>query len=406
MAYFQPDKGIFFTTQDVRVRIGIKATTAPRPLCYCFGHTAEDIEDQVEHAGTSSIPAAIADQCRQGLARCEETNPQGACCLGDVRRAVQNAQEKLRRDASLPAASAVAERPTNCAATPLKPRQVHASGGVLAQIGAIVTAAASSACCWLPLLLLAFGVSGGAVAATFEAWRPVLLPVTFLLLGFAFYKTYRGPKVALTTGVTGEAATETAAACCPPTARSTLKKFSVVMLWVVTAVVLAFTFFPAAVSKLMADRTPPAAKADLDRVFLSVDGMTCSACAATIEHALLRVPGVLTAEVQSDTGEAVLGITQGTTVSEAEISTAVAKAGRYTATFAQLVTWRLTIDGMSCERCAARLHTRLMREPGVMRATVNAGLREAAVVVRSSVTEGTLRHLVSDAGYTLTSATR
>ena len=76
----------------------------------------------------------------------------------------------------------------------MKKTRIHAE--VLAQAGALTSAVISSACCWLPLLLLAFGVSGGALSATFEAWRPVLLPVTFMLLGIAFFLTYRKPKKA------------------------------------------------------------------------------------------------------------------------------------------------------------------------------------------------------------------
>lgn len=71
--------------------------------------------------------------------------------------------------------------------------------GALAQVGALISAVFASACCWLPLLLVAFGVSGGTLSAAFEAWRPVLLPVTFVLLAVAFYVTYRKPKAAAAT---------------------------------------------------------------------------------------------------------------------------------------------------------------------------------------------------------------
>jgi len=101
VTYFQPDTGLSFTKQDVRVRVGSKESTSPRPVCYCFGHSVEDIEHDVARTGDSGIPAAIAERCRQGLARCEETNPQGACCLGDVHRAVRHAQDQLRGTAAI-----------------------------------------------------------------------------------------------------------------------------------------------------------------------------------------------------------------------------------------------------------------------------------------------------------------
>ena len=89
VSYFHPQTGKRFLCRDVRVRIGQKQTQAPRPICYCFNHTIEEIEAEVAETGTSKIPDAITEKCRQGLARCEETNPQGSCCIADVRRALK-----------------------------------------------------------------------------------------------------------------------------------------------------------------------------------------------------------------------------------------------------------------------------------------------------------------------------
>jgi len=74
-----------------RVRIGQKETVADRSLCYCFGFSAADVATQVERTGTSTIPDVIAEHCRRGEDRCPETNPQGACCLGNVRAAMKSA---------------------------------------------------------------------------------------------------------------------------------------------------------------------------------------------------------------------------------------------------------------------------------------------------------------------------
>ncbi len=74
----------------MRVRIGQKATASPRVVCYCFDHTIEEIEAEVVATGTSTIADAIGEKCKQGLDRCEETNPQGSCCLGNVRAVVKN----------------------------------------------------------------------------------------------------------------------------------------------------------------------------------------------------------------------------------------------------------------------------------------------------------------------------
>ena len=92
VAYYRPGTEERFLRQDVRVRIGLKETDSPRPVCYCFDHTVEEIEADVATTGTSRIPDEIVDKCRQGLDRCPTTNPKGSCCLGDVKGVVQAAQ--------------------------------------------------------------------------------------------------------------------------------------------------------------------------------------------------------------------------------------------------------------------------------------------------------------------------
>ncbi len=91
VAWFQPETGEIVDKSDLTVRIGMKETTGPRPICYCFGHDAVDLEAEIQANGRSEIPAQIAAKCGQGLGRCEETNPQGSCCLGNVNRIIREA---------------------------------------------------------------------------------------------------------------------------------------------------------------------------------------------------------------------------------------------------------------------------------------------------------------------------
>ncbi|MBI4827417.1 MAG: hypothetical protein HY804_01155 [Nitrospinae bacterium] len=132
------------------------------------------------------------------------------------------------------------------------PNKRKSKAGTIAQAGALITAILASACCWLPLLFIALGVSGGAVAAQFEAYRPVLLPAAFGLLGLAFYYTYRRPRAgAMETSGDGDACCavpggQDKAPCCPEVGGSglTVGRFNKIMLWVIAALVLAFTLFP------------------------------------------------------------------------------------------------------------------------------------------------------------------
>lgn len=91
VAWFGESTGHRIPVSASRVRIGQKEVTADRTLCYCFGYSAADVSEQVARTGTSTIPEVIAEHCRQGEDRCPETNPQGACCLGNVRAAMKAA---------------------------------------------------------------------------------------------------------------------------------------------------------------------------------------------------------------------------------------------------------------------------------------------------------------------------
>jgi hypothetical protein len=112
-------------------------------------------------------------------------------------------------------------------------------------IGALTAAILSSACCWLPLALIGFGVSAAGVASFFEAYRGILLTVTIVLLGTGFYYVYlRKPKCA-----PGDA-------CVVPSPR--LLRINKIMLWGVTLFVVVFAAFPNYVGGFVsADEEPP-----------------------------------------------------------------------------------------------------------------------------------------------------
>ena len=61
------------------------------PVCYCFGWTPEKIRAEVQVSGKSTVIDQIKAQVKAGNCYCEVTNPQGACCLGNVAQAVKNA---------------------------------------------------------------------------------------------------------------------------------------------------------------------------------------------------------------------------------------------------------------------------------------------------------------------------
>jgi hypothetical protein len=77
------------------VRIGVKETEDPIPLCYCFEFTRAHVRREVAETGDSTIADRIDAEIRAGRCACERKNPSGACCLGEVRKAVKEAKAAL-----------------------------------------------------------------------------------------------------------------------------------------------------------------------------------------------------------------------------------------------------------------------------------------------------------------------
>lgn len=80
------------TKDMLSVRVGIKETEDPIPLCYCFGYDRKDVWDDIRTKGDTDIQRMITQRVKAGECRCEETNPSGGCCLGTVSRAIKQAR--------------------------------------------------------------------------------------------------------------------------------------------------------------------------------------------------------------------------------------------------------------------------------------------------------------------------
>jgi len=83
-----------FRREDLVVRVGAKETADPIPVCYCFGFTRKDIENEIAETGPSTVADRIKTEVNAGNCACEVRNPSGKCCLGDVTRA---AKDRLSR---------------------------------------------------------------------------------------------------------------------------------------------------------------------------------------------------------------------------------------------------------------------------------------------------------------------
>ncbi len=169
----------------------------------------------------------------------------------------------------------------------------------LTVVGGIIAVIAASACCIGPVVAVTLGVGSLAAASGLQKWRPVLLAVAFVLLGGAWYLTYRKPKAE--TGAEGTACTTKPGA-----------KGSNVVLWIATALAVGLAALPlyagAAARLLHPEGAGPARRAGANAATLKVKipSMDCTACAVNIERALRKVEGVERTEIVFKTKEAVI----------------------------------------------------------------------------------------------------
>ncbi len=128
---------------------------------------------------------------------------------------------------------------------------------------------------------------------------------------------------------------------------------------------------------------------------LPVEGMTCASCVSRVEKALSAVPGVTEASVNLATEAATVRADKSVAVDA--LRAAVEKAG-YTV---GEQTVQLSIEGMTCASCVARVEKALLKVPGVTSAQVNLATETAEVKLASRDLDiGALSAAVAKAGYT------
>lgn len=82
-----------FRRGDLLVRTGVKETEDPITVCYCFGISKGQIEQEIRSKGKSTTRDRIRAEVKVGNCACEVKNPSGKCCLGDIARTVKLVHE-------------------------------------------------------------------------------------------------------------------------------------------------------------------------------------------------------------------------------------------------------------------------------------------------------------------------
>lgn len=97
VVYFNNNACEYIEKDEVKVRVGIKEKEDPRPICYCFGWTREQIDDEIARTGKSLAIEDITVKIKTLGCDCQRNNPSGMCCLTEVKNYIVAAQERRRQ---------------------------------------------------------------------------------------------------------------------------------------------------------------------------------------------------------------------------------------------------------------------------------------------------------------------
>ncbi len=247
----------------------------------------------------------------------------------------------------------------------------------------LLVAITASMCCITPVLALISGASG--IAASFswlEPFRPFLIGLTVMVLGFAWYQKLRSERMAVE------------CACGPGEEKQQPFIQSKMFLGLVTVFAMVMLAFPYYARLFYPEIQKPAATVNesaLYEVALAVEGMTCSGCEEGIKHAALKVPGVIAAHASYAEGTATVKFDPAA-ASKDDIIAAINATG-YKVVSANLVTAPaapaiavsglqevvLPVAGMTCNGCEEPINYAVGKLDGVIEAKASYARGQAVV---------------------------
>lgn len=183
-------------------------------------------------------------------------------------------------------------------------------------IGAgLLTAITASLCCITPVLALIAGTSG--IASTFswiEPFRPYLIGLTFLVLGFAWYQKLKPKK-------------EIDCDCEPeekPTFIQSKKFLGVVTVFAI--VMLAFPYYSGVFYPNTEKQIIVVDKSNVEKTEFKISGMTCASCEDHVNHEVNKLSGIVNIKASYENGNAIIEFDK-TKTNEAEIERAINSTG-------------------------------------------------------------------------------
>lgn len=185
--------------------------------------------------------------------------------------------------------------------------------------GAALAAIAASACCILPALLGVASAGTLGLGATLTPYRPYLMGLTVLLLGVAFYFTYRPAKVACDADGT-----------CATGQTAGVQRAGKAVLWVVTVLTVGAMAYPQIAihrAQAVASSAPlVVAPATAKTAVFALGKMSCAECSLQIADALKKTAGVHDAKVDFEAKRATVRY-DGGRVNVSQLKSVVEKIG-------------------------------------------------------------------------------
>ena len=183
-------------------------------------------------------------------------------------------------------------------------------------IGAgLLTAITASLCCITPVLALIAGTSG--IASTFswiEPFRPYLIGLTFLVLGFAWYQKLKPEK---------EVDCE-----CETTEKPKFIQ-SKTFLGIVTVfaiIMLAFPYYSGIFYPNTKKQVIVVDKSDVQTTEFKISGMTCASCEEQVNYEVNKLNGIVNLKTSYENENAIIEF-DSTKTNETEIENAINATG-------------------------------------------------------------------------------
>lgn len=95
VAYFSSEQ--IFNVSDLKVKATDKDHGLDVPVCYCFNYTRASIKQGLADPVQSDVMIEIKAQMKDPGCFCSRSNPQGACCLGNVSAWISECKAEMKK---------------------------------------------------------------------------------------------------------------------------------------------------------------------------------------------------------------------------------------------------------------------------------------------------------------------